>query len=98
MAISKEAREKYLKVKTWNEYVIEHLGLRCEKESRQTYSIKVYQGTFCLYHNWTSHRDESVPIEMHNELHKFLIEYMEHFFKFKGIGVNPTFNPTEMLK
>ncbi len=98
MAISKEEREKYLKVKAWNEYVIEHLGLRCEKRTSQIYSITVYQGTFSIYHNWTSRREERVPIEMHSDLHGFLTEYMEHFFKLNGIGVNPIFKPAEILK
>lgn len=48
MAISKEEREKYLKVKVRNEFVILHLGLQCEKEIKKQKNKKVLR--FLLTH------------------------------------------------
>jgi len=86
--------EGHAKIKAWNEYIIEHLGLRLKKESRKDYrAIYVYQGSFCLYHNWTVNIKKTTNAEMHKYLRQFLERYLGHFQSFEGIEMNPDFKP-----
>lgn len=87
------------KLKAWNEYIIEHLGLRIDKQSRKDYrAIYVYQGTFCLYHNWAVTIKTTTNAEMHYYLHRFLSDYLNHFLSFKGMAENPDFRPPVIQK
>jgi len=89
--------ESHIKVKAWNEYVIEHLGLRLVKESRADYrAIYLYQGSFCLYHNWSVTIKKTTNAEMHKFLHQFLEQYLQHFKSFKGVAENPDFKPPQI--
>ena len=86
--------ESHGKIKAWNEYVIQHLGLKLVKENRNDYkSVSVYQGTFCLYHNWTVNITRTTNAEMHKYLRQFLERYLEHFLGFKEMAANPEFRP-----
>lgn len=89
--------ESHAKVKAWNEYVIEHLGLKVVKESRKDYrSLHVFQGSFCLYHNWVVTVTKTTNAEMHKYLYQFLKQYLEHFSSFNGIASNPDFKPPKV--
>ena len=89
--------ESHRKTVAWNNYVIEHLGLRIEKESRKDFrAVYVYQGSFCLYHNWCVTITKTTNAEMHKYLRLFLETYLDHFLKLKDIGVNPDFKPPKL--
>lgn len=92
--IHPSVRENHANTVAWNEYVILHIGLQLKKENRSDYrSMSVFQGTFCLYHNWTVNIKPITNVEMHRYLKTYLESYLRHFETLPGVSANPEFKP-----
>ena len=53
MPITNGQRERHLKIKAWNEYVVDYYALRIEKRVDADYSrIEIYQGKFASTKIW----------------------------------------------
>lgn len=94
MPITNEQRERHLKIKTWNEYVIDYYALRIEKRVDADYSrIEIYQGKFCVYKDLVYQSYSLTPAQMHKNLQSFLLKYISVIKPFGIVYDDANFKP-----
>jgi len=97
MAISKEQRERHLKVKAWNEYVIDYYALHLEKKTDNDYlRIEIFQGKFCVYKDIVYQSYSMTSAEMHERLRAFLKRYIWAIKPFGIVYEDANFKPPEV--
>ena len=94
MAISNQDRQNHLKVKAWNEYVVDYYALRLEKKTDVDYlRIEVFQGRFCVYKDIVYQSYSLTVAQMHERLRDFLKRYILAIKPFGIVYEDANFNP-----
>jgi hypothetical protein len=89
--------ESHTKIIAWNEYVMDYLGLRLEKQNRPDYrSLDLYQGALPLYHTGSAKITKTVNAQLHRNLKSFLEAYFDHLQKFPGLPRDFEFHPPKV--
>ncbi len=89
--------ENHVKIVEWNTYVLNHLGLRLQKQNKPDYrSLDVYQGEFLLFHAGSAKIVPTVNAQLHRSLKLFLETYVEHLKKLPGLPLYFEFNPPKI--
>jgi len=94
---SKEQRERHVKVKAWNEYVIDYYALIIEKKIDTGYlSVVIFQGRFCIYSDVVYPSHSFTPYQIHERLREFLKRYIWAIKPFGIVYEDANFKPPEV--
>jgi len=84
----------HAKTKAWNEYVIMYLGLRLDKLEKSDFkSMRLYQGSVCLFDKYDYQLRKMTNAEMHKALCRFLEGYLEHCEPYLKLTRSDSFAP-----
>jgi hypothetical protein len=84
MKVSEELSREHKARKAWNEQTIARLGLVCIKTNNQTKAIQIWQGDFRLYFDSSANSESWIIVNMHLNLERFLVMYLDHVKRFEG--------------
>ncbi len=81
-------KAEHIKRRNSNLEIIRALGLRAVFDRSQVRSITIYQGDYCIYHEWSAITSQETHYSMHVALQKFLNEYKNHIESFPSLAAH----------